>query len=87
MQMRNWFIRFPTILQACECIIEMLRGQYAHAVGSYNEAAFHFVEAAKVCLTNSLCNRMIFTRWLLHYLKHGVISSAGCTYAPKVPGA
>lgn len=48
-QMRNWFIRFPIILQACESIIEMLRGQYAHSVGCFNEAAFHFVEAAKVC--------------------------------------
>lgn len=48
MQMKNWFIRFPTILQACESIIEMLRGQYAHSVGCYSEAAFHYVEAAKV---------------------------------------
>lgn len=47
-QMKNWFIRFPTILQACECIIEMLRGQYAHSVGCYNEAAFHYIEAVKV---------------------------------------
>ncbi|XP_022730009.1 sister chromatid cohesion protein SCC4 isoform X2 [Durio zibethinus] len=46
-QMKNWFTRFPTILQACESIIEMLRGQYAHSVGCYNEAAFHYVEAAK----------------------------------------
>ncbi|XAR60838.1 hypothetical protein NMG60_11034362 [Bertholletia excelsa] len=53
-QMRNWFIRFPTILQACECIIEMLRGQYAHAVGSYNEAAFHFIEAAKLTQSKSM---------------------------------
>ncbi|XVF71010.1 hypothetical protein PTKIN_Ptkin11bG0207400 [Pterospermum kingtungense] len=48
-QMKNWFTRFPTILQACESIIEMLRGQYAHSVGCYNEAAFHYVVAAKVC--------------------------------------
>ncbi|GLT45154.1 hypothetical protein SLA2020_190070 [Shorea laevis] len=46
-QMKNWFTRFPTILQACESIIEMLRGQYAHSVGCYSEAAFHYVEAAK----------------------------------------
>ncbi|XP_034687707.1 sister chromatid cohesion protein SCC4 isoform X4 [Vitis riparia] len=46
-QMRNWFLRFPTILQACESIIEMLRGQYAHSVGCFSEAAFHFIEAAK----------------------------------------
>lgn len=47
-QMRNWYIRFPTILQACESIIEMLRGQYAHSVSCFSEAAFHFVEAAKL---------------------------------------
>ncbi|RAL42289.1 hypothetical protein DM860_012072 [Cuscuta australis] len=47
-QMRNWFIRFPTILQACESTIEMLRGQYAHSVGCYEEASFHFVEASKL---------------------------------------
>lgn len=46
--MKNWFTRFPTILQACESIIEMLRGQYAHSVACYNEASFHYVEAAKV---------------------------------------
>lgn len=46
--MKTLFMRFPTILQACECIIEMLRGQYAHSVGCYNEAAFHYIEAAKV---------------------------------------
>lgn len=49
--MKDWFIHFPTILQACESIIEMLRGQYAHSVGCYGEAAFHNIEAAKVwCL-------------------------------------
>nr|GLL42851.1 uncharacterized protein LOC109162714 [Ipomoea trifida] len=47
-QMRNWFIRFPTILQACESTIEMLRGQYAHSVGCYEEASFHFIEASKL---------------------------------------
>ncbi|XP_077239230.1 tetratricopeptide repeat (TPR)-like superfamily protein [Tasmannia lanceolata] len=47
-QMRNWFIRFPTILQGCECIVEMLRGQYAHSVGCLSEAAFHFLEAVKL---------------------------------------
>lgn len=47
-QMKNWFMRFPTILQPCECIIEMLRGQYAHSVGCYNEASFHYIEAVKV---------------------------------------
>lgn len=52
MQMRKWFTRFPTILQACESIIEMLRGQYAHSVGCYSEAAFHYIEAAKVCSSN-----------------------------------
>lgn len=54
MQMRNWFIRFPTILQACESVIEMLRGQYAHSVGSYIEAAFHFVEAGKVHILKNI---------------------------------
>nr|AGG38121.1 maternal effect uncoordination 2-2 protein [Dimocarpus longan] len=47
MQMKSWFVRFPTILQASESIIEMLRRQYAHSVGCYSEAAFHYVEAAK----------------------------------------
>uniref|UniRef100_A0A5B7BD42 Sister chromatid cohesion protein SCC4 n=1 Tax=Davidia involucrata TaxID=16924 RepID=A0A5B7BD42_DAVIN len=53
-QMRNWFIRFPTILQACESIIEMLRGHYAHSVGCYSEAAFHFIEAAKLTESKSM---------------------------------
>ncbi|KAL2317341.1 hypothetical protein Fmac_031217 [Flemingia macrophylla] len=53
-QMKNWFMRFPTILQACECIIEMLRGQYAHSVGCYNEAAFHFIEAVKLTDSKSM---------------------------------
>ncbi|TKY56628.1 MAU2 chromatid cohesion factor-like [Spatholobus suberectus] len=53
-QMKNWFMRFPTILQACECIIEMLRGQYAHSVGCYNEAAFHFIEAVKLTESKSM---------------------------------
>lgn len=26
----------------------MLRGQYAHSVGCFREAAFHFIEAVKV---------------------------------------
>lgn len=46
--MKTLFMRFPTILQASECIIEMLRGQYAHSVGCYDEATFHYIEAAKV---------------------------------------
>ncbi|KAL5974879.1 hypothetical protein ACLOJK_031552 [Asimina triloba] len=46
-QMKSWFVRFPTILQGCESIIEMLRGQYAHSLGCLSEAAFHFIEAAK----------------------------------------
>ncbi|KAL2665114.1 hypothetical protein AAZV13_02G201300 [Glycine max] len=53
-QMKNWFMRFPTILQACECIIEMLRGQYAHSVGCYHEAAFHFIEAVKLTDSKSM---------------------------------
>ncbi|TXG46826.1 hypothetical protein EZV62_026120 [Acer yangbiense] len=48
MHMKSWFVRIPTILQASESIVEMLRGQYAHYVGCYSEAAFHYVEAAKV---------------------------------------
>lgn len=47
-QMKTLFMRFPTILQASECIIEMLRGLYSHSVGCYNEATFHYIEAAKV---------------------------------------
>lgn len=53
-QMKEWFIRFPTILQACESIIEMLRGQYAHSVGCYSEAAFHYIEAAKLTGSKSM---------------------------------
>lgn len=53
-QMGNWFTCFPTILQACESIIEMLRGQYAHSVGCFDEAAFHFVEAAKLTDSKSM---------------------------------
>ncbi|GAB4824830.1 hypothetical protein Ancab_007700 [Ancistrocladus abbreviatus] len=53
-EMRNWYVRFPTILQACESIIEMLRGQYAQSVGCFAEAAFHFIEAAKLTESKSL---------------------------------
>ncbi|KAL9236853.1 hypothetical protein vseg_011475 [Gypsophila vaccaria] len=53
-QMVNWYIRFPTILQACESIIEMLRGQYAHSVGCFSEAAFHFLEASKLTESKSI---------------------------------
>ncbi|KAL6978966.1 cohesin-loading factor complex subunit scc4 [Sarracenia purpurea var. burkii] len=53
-QMRNWFIHFPTILQSCESIIEMLRGQYAHTIGCYSEAAFHFIEAGKLTQSKSM---------------------------------
>ncbi|XP_074308015.1 sister chromatid cohesion protein SCC4 [Silene latifolia] len=53
-QMRNWYIRFPTILQACESIIEMLRGQYAHSAGCFSEASFHFLEAAKLTESKSI---------------------------------
>ncbi|XP_071720041.1 sister chromatid cohesion protein SCC4 [Rutidosis leptorrhynchoides] len=53
LEMKDWFNRFPTILQACESIIEMLRGQYAHCVACYNEAAFHFVEAGKLTESKS----------------------------------
>ncbi|XP_038903798.1 sister chromatid cohesion protein SCC4 [Benincasa hispida] len=53
-QMKNWFSRFPTILQACESMIEMLRGQYAHYVGCYHEATFHYIEAAKLTESKSI---------------------------------
>lgn len=53
-QMTNWFTRFPTILQGCECTIEMLRGQYAHSVGAFHEAAFHFIEATKLTESKSM---------------------------------
>nr|DAD38551.1 TPA_asm: hypothetical protein HUJ06_012873 [Nelumbo nucifera] len=52
--MKNWFFRFPTILQGCECIIEMLRGQYAHSLGCFSEAAHHFIEAAKLTQSKSM---------------------------------
>lgn len=48
MQVVDWFGRFPTILQGCETTIQMLLGQYAHAVGCFNEAALHFIEAARL---------------------------------------
>lgn len=47
--MIDWYVRFPTMLQGCESIIEMLRGLYAHSLGCLNEAIFHFTEATKVC--------------------------------------
>ncbi|XP_058075251.1 sister chromatid cohesion protein SCC4 isoform X1 [Magnolia sinica] len=53
-QMKSWFIRFPTILQGCESVIEMLRGQYAHSLGCFNEGAFHFIEAAKLTESKSM---------------------------------
>ncbi|KAF5751296.1 hypothetical protein HS088_TW02G00309 [Tripterygium wilfordii] len=53
-QMKSLFIRFPTILQSCESVIEMLRGQYAHSVGCYSEAAYHYVEAAKLTESKSM---------------------------------
>lgn len=53
-QMINLFVRFPTILQACESVIEMLRGQYAHSVGCYSEATFHFLEASKLTENKSM---------------------------------
>ncbi|CAN1312617.1 Sister chromatid cohesion protein SCC4 [Linum perenne] len=54
LQMKDLFVRFPTILQGCDCVIEVLRGQYAHYVGCHNEAAFHFVEAAKITESKSV---------------------------------
>ncbi|KAF6163807.1 hypothetical protein GIB67_016147, partial [Kingdonia uniflora] len=54
MEMKSWFVRFSTILQVCESIIEMLRGQYNHSLGSFTEAAFHFLEAAKLTESKSM---------------------------------
>ncbi|XP_027333798.1 sister chromatid cohesion protein SCC4 isoform X2 [Abrus precatorius] len=45
---------FVEAQEACECIIEMLRGQYAHSVGCYHEAAFHFIEAMKLTESKSM---------------------------------
>ncbi|RVX22974.1 Sister chromatid cohesion protein SCC4 [Vitis vinifera] len=77
-QMRNWFLRFPTILQACESIIEMLRGQYAHSVGCFSEAAFHFIEAAKPKSRGglgfgkiSIRNVALLGKWLWRYPREG----------------
>ncbi|XP_047064444.1 sister chromatid cohesion protein SCC4-like [Lolium rigidum] len=53
-QMKNWLTRFPTILQGSETTIEMLRGQYAHSVGCFDEAAFHFLEALKLTENKSM---------------------------------
>ncbi|KAI9100114.1 hypothetical protein K1719_024332 [Acacia pycnantha] len=53
-QMKTLYMRFPTILQASECIIEMLRGLYSHSVGCYNEASFHYIEAAKLTESKSM---------------------------------
>ncbi|CAA7058050.1 unnamed protein product [Microthlaspi erraticum] len=53
-EMKNLFTRFPTILQASECVIEMLRGQYSHSVGCYDEAAFHCIEATKLTESKSM---------------------------------
>ncbi|CAH8385974.1 unnamed protein product [Eruca vesicaria subsp. sativa] len=53
-EMKNLFTRFPTILQASECVIEMLRGQYSHSVGCYSEAAFHCIEASKLTESKSM---------------------------------
>ncbi|KAJ4979109.1 hypothetical protein NE237_009889 [Protea cynaroides] len=53
-QMKTWLIRFPTILQGCESIFEMLRGHYAHSLGCFSEAAFHFTEAAKLTESKSM---------------------------------
>lgn len=53
-QMKNWFARFPIILQGCESVIQMLRGQYAHSLGCFNEAAFLFIQAAKLTESKSM---------------------------------
>ncbi|KAF8765974.1 hypothetical protein HU200_008016 [Digitaria exilis] len=53
-QMKSWFTRFPTVLRGCESTIQMLRGQYAHSVGCFDEAAFHFLEAIKLTESKSM---------------------------------
>ncbi|CAH2070386.1 unnamed protein product [Thlaspi arvense] len=53
-EMKSLFTRFPTILQASECVIEMLRGQYSHSVGCYSEATFHCIEATKLTESKSM---------------------------------
>lgn len=55
LQMQNWFVRFPTILQDCESTVEILRGHYAHSVGCYSEASYHFLEASKVKSISCIC--------------------------------
>ncbi|KAK0579594.1 hypothetical protein LWI29_028403 [Acer saccharum] len=45
---------FVEAQEASESIIEMLRGQYAHSVGCYSEAAFHYVEAAKLTVSKPM---------------------------------
>lgn len=58
-QMQSWFVRFPTILQDCESTVETLRGHYAHSVGCYSDASFHFLEASKLTRSKSMqamCN-------------------------------
>jgi MAternally-affected-uncoordination protein len=75
-QIRNWFLRFPTILQSCESMIETLRGHYAHAVGCYSEAAFHYIESAKLTeskSTQALCR--VYTA-VSHFCIGGAESSA-----------
>ncbi|KAK1271747.1 hypothetical protein QJS04_geneDACA022639 [Acorus gramineus] len=47
-KMKDWYVRFPTMLQGCDCVIEMLRGHYAHSLACFDEATFHFIEASKV---------------------------------------
>ncbi|XP_050942561.1 sister chromatid cohesion protein SCC4 isoform X5 [Cucumis melo] len=45
---------FVEAQEACESMIEMLRGQYAHYVGCYHEATFHYIEAAKLTESKSI---------------------------------
>ncbi|KAJ7563492.1 hypothetical protein O6H91_03G112700 [Diphasiastrum complanatum] len=58
LQVTDLFLRFPMILQGCEGTIRMLLGHYAHAVGCFQEAALHFLQAAKITENNgfrSMC--------------------------------
>lgn len=74
-QMRSWYFRFPTILQACECVIEMLRGQYAHCVGCYDEANYHFLEASRLSENKSM-QAMCFVYAAISYICMGDAESS-----------
>ncbi|KAK1283245.1 hypothetical protein QJS10_CPB21g01774 [Acorus calamus] len=53
-KMKDWYARFPTMLQGCDCVIEMLRGHYSHSLACFDEATFHFIEASKLTESRSI---------------------------------